>query len=1245
MPLKTDFNVPPYFDDYDPEKQYYRVLFQPSVPVQARELTQAQTILQNQIERFGNWAFKSGDIVAGCSVTDIPVLPYVHLNDSESNGTSNTIPYDARDYVNNYIRSATTNLSAKILLANVGFSTNYPNTNIVYLKYINTGTGGETCFSNSELLRVYSVDTGGNTEIANVFVLANTGTTTPIGNAHGIGVSEGTIFINGVFVNVASPVIGIVNAYGTYAANNLVGFDLIEEIVTENQDSALLDNALGYPNENAPGAHRLKLTPTLVSYAENATTSNTFNAIVKYNYGALIEKSVSNDLYSTIGDAIAKRTFEQAGNYVVNPFTLDTITNTDATLTPSNANNVLGRIGPGVGYAQGYRVELQKTAYINMRRGVDTQTFEGEYLTFNYGSYFTLDEVAGSFQFDKVESVDLYDSYQQAVTKKVFSSLTPTGNKIGTASMRCFSYVSGTPGSNTALYNLHLFNVQMTANYNTTQVKSVYYNGTAKGVADVYSSGIQDSQAKKQLYAFGAGGLKNLRDSIGNRRTEYVYRTKASTTLVPYTTYSNTVVTISTGNTSLPFSGTPVNDITASRVTLVCTANTDTANLTGTITTYTGNSFVLGSGTNFTGQLNINDQIKFNGSTIKTVTQIINSTAMTVDSPSAVAAAANTFVKIYIAGKILPISSTLSGPKTYIYTTNSTSFTIKSDELPSATMNVDVFFDAVANSAIPASKVINKNRFVKINTASNPKGPWCLGISDVHKVTKIYGATSTYTTSGIDLTDQFNFGSGQNDANYNYAYIYAKSSYDYNTYPCLLVQLDYFTSNTNPGIGFFTVESYPIDDTNTANTNAIQTKDIPLYIDESGNKCPLRDFVDFRIPAINQANNTGAVDIANSAQVTTAISYATLNPSSTLLLANTAAAMSSALSLRLPSYGQYLQSDYTVYLGRKDLVLITSDNKIKVKEGVSSFDPKTPLFPDDSMPIGVINVPPYPSLSTDQIDEFRIINQRSKNLIRDNSSYITSSIVTNKRYTMKDIGKFDQRITNLEYYTSLSLLEKDAKDMTVTDANGLDRFKNGIFVDPMIDATQSDVSNPEYHFSVDPDRGHGRPKVVQEVFEIKFDAGASTNVAKTGRGVTIDYEEVPLIVQPNATKYRNAALTAYAWHGTMFLLPSYDNHNDDINTGSLNITIDNTKPWQEYANGPQGSIYGDWRTTTTVADNTVITGTAQNINLDFGDIGVYTQGPDSAAAAVYALAEAQGLDANLIRGNISLTYNGQLYRY
>ena len=61
MPLKTDLNVNPYWDDYSVNKSYYRVLFKPSVAVQARELTQAQSMLQNQIEQFGNYSFNSGD--------------------------------------------------------------------------------------------------------------------------------------------------------------------------------------------------------------------------------------------------------------------------------------------------------------------------------------------------------------------------------------------------------------------------------------------------------------------------------------------------------------------------------------------------------------------------------------------------------------------------------------------------------------------------------------------------------------------------------------------------------------------------------------------------------------------------------------------------------------------------------------------------------------------------------------------------------------------------------------------------------------------------------------------------------------------------------------------------------------------------------------------------------------------------------------------------------------------------------
>jgi hypothetical protein len=510
-----------------------------------------------------------------------------------------------------------------------------------------------------------------------------------------------------------------------------------------------------------------------------------------------------------------------------------------------------------------------------------------------------------------------------------------------------------------------------------------------------------------------------------------------------------------------------------------------------------------------------------------------------------------------------------------------------------------VTFDVLRTQVSPAQKVINKNRFVKINTSNNaagPIGPWCLGISDIHQVRAVYGHANSYTTSGTDITNQFVFGTGQKDTHYDFGYLYPKASYSQSTYPCLLVQLDYFTTNTSGGLGFYTVESYPIDDANTSNTNAIMTRDIPTYVDEAGIKTPLRDYVDFRVPATSTANNTGAVDMSNTAAVNTAIGYATLNPSSTVTF------NVPVNGLNIPSYGKNFQADYTMYLSRKDLVYITPDNVLKVKEGLSSQSPQTPLYPENAMAIAVINIPPYPSLSSDQVDQLKAVNNRSKNIIRDTAQAISSNIVTNKRYTMRDIGKLDTRTTNLEQFVQLSLLEKKAADMTITDQHGLNRFKNGIFVDPMSDFTQSDVSNPEYSIAIDFDKGVARPRIIREVLRVKFDSSASTNVVRTGRLVTLPYTEVEFLTQPFATKYRSSAHVAFAWNGKCVLLPSYDNHSDINNTGSLNVTIDNSTPWKEFAQSPMGSIWGDWRTSTNVVSTSVLSGNTEitNLNVNLG---------------------------------------------
>ena len=76
-----NFNVDPYYDDFDPNKNFHRILFKPGKSVQARELTQSQTILQDQISKFADNIFTQNTPVTGGNVSfynqnpDGPVFP------------------------------------------------------------------------------------------------------------------------------------------------------------------------------------------------------------------------------------------------------------------------------------------------------------------------------------------------------------------------------------------------------------------------------------------------------------------------------------------------------------------------------------------------------------------------------------------------------------------------------------------------------------------------------------------------------------------------------------------------------------------------------------------------------------------------------------------------------------------------------------------------------------------------------------------------------------------------------------------------------------------------------------------------------------------------------------------------------------------------------------------------------------------------------------------------------------------
>ena len=96
--VPTAATVSPYYDDFNSINNYYRVLFKPGYAVQSRELTQIQSMLADQIEKFSSWAFRNGDIVTGCKISNLDVVPFVRLQNRQTNGSVLVYANGTTDY-------------------------------------------------------------------------------------------------------------------------------------------------------------------------------------------------------------------------------------------------------------------------------------------------------------------------------------------------------------------------------------------------------------------------------------------------------------------------------------------------------------------------------------------------------------------------------------------------------------------------------------------------------------------------------------------------------------------------------------------------------------------------------------------------------------------------------------------------------------------------------------------------------------------------------------------------------------------------------------------------------------------------------------------------------------------------------------------------------------------------------------------------------------------------------------------
>ena len=286
MSSPTDFNLSPYYDDFAESKSFHRILFRPAFAVQARELTQSQTILQNQVEKLGDHFFKNGAMIIPGEIGYDLNYYAVKLSSIDS---ANTLAHFTNGTV---LTGSVSGVTATIVNQSATDGTD-PDT--LFVKYSATGgsLNNEFKFSDGETIN----GTNSDSTIVNAVV-----DTTATGSA--AQVEAGSYYINGFTVTVNKQTI-LLDKYSNTPSYR-VGLLVTESFVTPTQDTTLNDNAQGVSNTNAPGAHRFKIDLTLIKKAIGATDDSNFVELLRLKTG-IIQSKVRNTEYAILEQTFARR--------------------------------------------------------------------------------------------------------------------------------------------------------------------------------------------------------------------------------------------------------------------------------------------------------------------------------------------------------------------------------------------------------------------------------------------------------------------------------------------------------------------------------------------------------------------------------------------------------------------------------------------------------------------------------------------------------------------------------------------------------------------------------------------------------------------------------------------------------------------------------------------------------------------------------------------------------------------------
>ena len=492
MAQNTDLNVSPYYDDYDETKDFHRILFRPANAIQARELTQLQSILQNQVEKFGNHIFDEGSLVMGGTITVNTEYHAVKVNETRPNdgvGITDTILNATVDL---YLEGQTSKVVGKVIntcptgkAADKVTAQTDPDAKTLYVTYVksNADQSGTqyTTFTDNEELHVVTLAANGSYSSANnsttrYKTLPTTDTNTPaIKTGSAAIIRSGIFYTKGFFVRCDEQTI-LLDKYGNTPTYR-IGLQITETLITSADDSSLLDNATGSSNENAPGANRLKIDLTLVKKPLSGTQDiDNFIELSRVEEGT-ITKQTNITAYNAIERTLARRTYDESGDYVTNPFQmearehLNNLTNNGVYLStntsiPGESSKFVSIMSPGKGYVKGFEVDKPVETFVTFDKARDTGTLTNLAVPFQMGNYYNINNVYGMPDFGK-ELPSSIEPYGSVLLRDTLTSTggTPAGAQIGVARCRYFNLQTAAVSSNiqtsSALYRIHLFDVRM----------------------------------------------------------------------------------------------------------------------------------------------------------------------------------------------------------------------------------------------------------------------------------------------------------------------------------------------------------------------------------------------------------------------------------------------------------------------------------------------------------------------------------------------------------------------------------------------------------------------------------------------------------------------------------------------------------------------------------------------------------------------------------------------------------------